>query len=46
MQAVLRLVEHHRLRPVDHLVGDFLAAMGRQAVHEDGVRAWRAISWR
>src|SRR5579862_8458989 len=37
VQPVLGLVEHHRLRPVDHLVGDLLAAMGRQAVHEDGV---------
>ena len=38
MQAVLRLVEHHRLRPVDHLVGDLLAAMRRQAMHEHRVR--------
>ena len=37
MQAVFRLVEHHGLRPVDHLVGDLLAAMRGQAVHEDGV---------
>src|SRR5580693_2673814 len=37
VQPVLGLVEHHRLRAVDHLVGDLLAAMGRQAVHEDGV---------
>jgi len=44
VQAVFRLVEHHRLRPVDHLVGDFLAAVGRQAVHEDGRRAWRTSS--
>ena len=34
VQAVFRLVEHHRLRPVDHLVGDLLAAVRRQAVHE------------
>ena len=27
MQAVLGLVEHHGLRTVDHLVGDFVAAM-------------------
>ena len=38
MQAVLGLVEHDRLRPVDHLAGDLLAAMGRQAMHEDGIR--------
>src|SRR5580704_17812481 len=36
VQPVLGLVEHHRLRAVDHLVGDLFAAMGRQAVHEDG----------
>src|SRR6202171_419797 len=37
VQPVFGLVEHHRLRAVDHFVGDLLAAMGRQAVHEDGV---------
>jgi hypothetical protein len=37
VQAVFGLVEHHRLRAVDHLVGDLLAAMGRQAVHEQRV---------
>src|SRR5262249_45279182 len=31
MQAVLGLVEHDRLRPVDHLVRDLLAAVRRQA---------------
>src|SRR3954454_1656698 len=36
MQAVFRLVEDHALRTVDHLGRDFLAAMGRQAVLEDG----------
>ena len=38
MQAIFRLVEHHRLRSVDHLVGNLLAAMRRQAVHEQCVR--------
>ena len=38
VQAVLGLVEHHRLRAVDHLVGDLLAAMRGQAVHEDRLR--------
>jgi hypothetical protein len=38
VQPVLRLVEHHRLRSVDDLLGHFLAAMRRQAVHEDRVR--------
>src|SRR5580698_1045718 len=38
MQPVLGLVEHHRVRAVDHLVGDLLATMGGQAVHEDRVR--------
>ncbi len=37
VQPVFRLVEHHRLRPVHHLVGDLLAAMGRQAMHEQRV---------
>src|SRR5438046_2739118 len=36
VQAVLGLVEHDRLRPVDHLVGDLLAAVRRQAMHEHG----------
>src|SRR6516165_8475057 len=34
VQAVFRLVEHNRLRAVHHLVGDLLAAMCRQAMHE------------
>ncbi len=37
VQAVLRLVEHHRLRPVDDLVGHLLAPVGGQAVHEQRV---------
>src|SRR5689334_10720539 len=37
VEAVFGLVEHDRLRTVDHLIGDFLAAMGGQAVHEDGI---------
>src|ERR1700731_2301082 len=37
VQPVLGLVEHHRLRAVDHFVGDLLAAMGRQTMHEDSV---------
>ena len=46
VKPVLGFVEHHRLRPVDHLVGDFLAAMGRQAMHEDRVGARRGSSAR
>jgi hypothetical protein len=38
VQPVLGLVEHHRMRAVDHFVGDLFAAMRRQAMHEDGVR--------
>src|SRR5215510_6138172 len=38
MQPVLRLVEYHRLRAIDHVVRDLLAAVGGQAVHEDRVR--------
>src|SRR5437868_901727 len=37
MQAIFGLVEHHRLRAVDHLVGDLFAAMGRQAMHEQRI---------
>src|ERR1700726_1206697 len=37
VEPVLGLVEHHRLRAVDHVVGDLFAAMSRQAVHEEGV---------
>lgn len=37
VQAVFGLVKHDRLRAVDHLVGDLLAAMGGQAVHEQRV---------
>ena len=35
VQPVLGLVEHDARRPVDHRGGDLLAAMGRQAVHDD-----------
>src|SRR3984957_8745380 len=35
MQPVLSLIKHDRSRPVDHVVGDFLAAMRRQAMHHD-----------
>ena len=38
VQAVFRLVEHDRLRPVDHLVGDLVAAVGGQAMHEHRIR--------
>ena len=37
VQAVLGLVEDDGLRTVDHFVGDFLAAVGRQAMHEDRI---------
>ncbi len=37
-QPVLGLLEHDRARPVDHAGRDLLAAVGGQAVHEDGVR--------
>ena len=37
MQAVFGLIENHRMRTIHDLVGDFLAAMRRQAVHKNGV---------
>src|SRR2546423_5608085 len=36
-EPVARLLENDRARPVDDLVGDLLATMGRQAVEEDSV---------
>jgi len=39
MQPILGFVEDNGLRTVDHFVGDLLAAMGRQAMHEDRVLA-------
>ena len=35
MQPVRGLLDDDALRAVDHFVGHFFAAMGRQAVHED-----------
>ena len=46
VQAVLRLVPHHRLRAIDHRRGDFLAAVRRQAVHEKRVLLRRAHHFR
>lgn len=37
MKPVFGLVEDERLRSVDHGVGDFLAAVGREAMEHDGV---------
>ena len=37
MQPILGLIEHHRLRAVDHFRRHLLAAVGGQAVHEDGL---------
>ena len=37
VQPVLGLLPHHALRAVDHLRGDLLAAVRRQAVHEQRV---------
>ena len=37
MQSVLRLVPHDRLRAVDDVGGHLLPAMGRQAVHKQGI---------
>src|SRR5580704_12074333 len=35
MQPVLGLIEHDRARSVEHVIGDFLAAMCRQAMHDE-----------
>ena len=43
VEPVLRLVEDDRLRPVDDVRRHLLAAVGGQAVHEDGARAAAAI---
>src|SRR4051794_34620224 len=37
MEPVFGLIEHDGLRPIDHLFGDLLATMGRQAMHEHGI---------
>src|SRR5207248_1508102 len=37
VDPVLRLIEDYRVLALDHLVGDLLPAMGRQAVHHDRV---------
>src|SRR3990170_4584889 len=40
VEAVLRLVEDYRPRPLEDLVHDLLAPVGGQVVHADGGR-WR-----
>src|SRR3984957_6338659 len=35
MQPVFGLIQHDRSRPVDHVGGNFLAAMRRQTMHHD-----------
>ncbi len=37
MQSVFGLVQHDGVRAVNHLVGDFLAAVGGEAVQDDDV---------
>ena len=37
MQAVFRLIEDYRVDRIDDLVGNFLAAMCGQAVHEQRI---------
>src|SRR6516162_6456768 len=37
MQSVFGLVENHRMRTIHNLIGNFLAAMRRQAMHKNGV---------
>src|SRR5215471_13811883 len=42
VEPVLRLVEDQAPRPVEHGVGDLLAAMGGEAVHDEGRRRGQA----
>src|SRR3990167_9349922 len=35
VEPVLRLIEHHALRPVEDRIRDLLPAMRRQAVHDE-----------
>src|SRR5690606_8092948 len=35
VQAVFGFVEYDRLRPVDHLLGNLVAPLGRQTMHEE-----------
>ncbi len=37
MQPIFRLIDNDRLRSVEHLGGNFFSAMGRQAMHDDGI---------
>src|SRR5215467_13668867 len=37
VQAVLGLIEYDRMGAVDHLVRHLVSAMGRKAVHEQGI---------
>src|SRR4249919_3204743 len=39
VKAVLRLIPHGRLRPVEDLFRDLLAVVRREAVQDDGIRA-------
>src|SRR3989442_15741598 len=41
VQTVLRLVVHHRGRPIHDVVGDLLVSVSRQAVH--GYRVGRSV---
>src|SRR5215207_7569546 len=38
VQAVLGFIKHHRLRAINHIIGDLLAAMRRQTMHEQRAR--------
>ena len=38
VHAVFRLLEYTRLPAIHHRIGDLIAAMSRQAVHDDGIR--------
>ena len=37
MKTVFGFIENHRLRPVYDVVGDFVAAVSRQTVHEESI---------
>jgi hypothetical protein len=38
VQSVFRLIKDDTVRPIDDIISDLFAALGRQAVHDDAIR--------